>query len=100
MSELKIRPCPFCGERAEYKEGLATRYVMCLSCEVMGPCLPTGSECIAAWNRRHPAAIIPDPDNEAQQKAVATAIGGVQLCQADARAILTALSKLGAGNAD
>lgn len=49
---LELLPCPFCGGRAELKEGVHTQYVMCLSCEVMGPNLKDKAELIAAWNRR------------------------------------------------
>lgn len=49
MGELK--PCPFCGGRAEWKQGHYAGYVMCLSCEVMGPNIDK-AEAIAAWNRR------------------------------------------------
>jgi len=51
MSE-ELRACPFCGGRAELKEGIHTQYVMCLSCEVMGPNLRSKSELVEAWNRR------------------------------------------------
>lgn len=49
MSELK--PCPFCGGRAAWKQGIYTGYVMCLKCEVMGPNI-IRDEAITAWNRR------------------------------------------------
>lgn len=47
----KLEPCPFCAGRAEWRQGHYTGYVMCLSCEVMGPNIDK-AEAIAAWNRR------------------------------------------------
>lgn len=81
----ELKPCPFCGERAEYKEGFATRYVMCLSCKVMGDSLPTGAECIAAWNRRHPSAILIDPSDEALVERVRLAYARSHGCDTTAR---------------
>lgn len=52
-----LEPCPFCGGRAKIQRGAYTKYVMCLSCEVMGPNLADDSELIAAWNRRAPAEV-------------------------------------------
>jgi Lar family restriction alleviation protein len=54
VSELK--PCPFCGGRAEIQRGAYTQYVMCLKCEVMGPNLSSDEELSDAWNRRAPAS--------------------------------------------
>jgi len=50
LAEL-LKPCPFCGGRAEFKQGHYTGYVMCLKCEVMGPNI-VEAEAIAAWNSR------------------------------------------------
>lgn len=44
-------PCPFCGGRAEYKQGRFTGYMLCLSCEVMGPSI-NRAEAVATWNIR------------------------------------------------
>lgn len=57
VSEMKLLPCPFCGESAALKIGIHTQYVMCLGCETMGPNLAKPAECIDAWNRRLTAAL-------------------------------------------
>lgn len=54
IAEL-VHPCPFCGGRAEYKQGFKTGYVMCLKCEAMGPNLTKG-EAVTAWNTRSQSA--------------------------------------------
>lgn len=60
MTVSELKPCPFCGERAELKTGIHTQYVICLSCETMGPNLASPSECVAAWNRRALTAALSD----------------------------------------
>lgn len=47
-----LKPCPFCGGRAEIQGGFHATYVMCLACEVMGPNLKSREELTAAWNTR------------------------------------------------
>jgi len=47
----ELKPCPFCGGRAEYKAGHYSGYVICLKCEVMGPNLAPIAASMA-WNDR------------------------------------------------
>jgi hypothetical protein len=46
----KLKPCPFCGCRAEFYE----LYVHCLNkeCQAEGPLGETTKEAIEKWNRR------------------------------------------------
>lgn len=60
-----LRPCPFCGGRASYREGIKTGYVMCLGCEVMGPNIAE-VEAVSAWNRRAPKAVSVSVEDIAQ----------------------------------
>lgn len=50
---VKLSKCPFCDGRAVWKQGYYTGYVMCLSCEAMGPNI-NRADAEAAWNRRAP----------------------------------------------
>lgn len=65
-----LLPCPFCGGRAEWKQGHFTGYVMCLKCETFGPNIAK-NEAVAAWNTRAgigtgaaPAETAPQPDRD------------------------------------
>jgi len=60
MADLK--PCPFCGHRAETQEyGMRTEAwaVWCVECKAQMESISTEAEAIAAWNRR-----APDPRDE------------------------------------
>lgn len=69
---VELKPCPFCGEKAEWNlgqngDGSPWRYLACAECEAMGPHISQSELSpfdeayndeirIAAWNRRPPEA--------------------------------------------
>jgi hypothetical protein len=60
MSEIKLKPCPFCGSEAEIKRRGTARQSMQITCTNCGCELESGdvvgltrSDGLA-WNRRHP----------------------------------------------
>lgn len=75
----------------------------CTSCETQNTNFRYRAEAIAAWNRRAPDAIVPDPEDEGQRRAVRMAIMDypidenkpfserVEMRDQQAAAILTAL---------
>ena len=68
-SAPELKPCPFCGGRAEWNigqkgDGSPWRYITCESCEAIGPAAPE-IETVAAWNRRAPELAV----SEASERA-------------------------------
>ncbi len=56
MSEIKLLPCPFCGDRGPEITGHRRHHwIACTSgtdCAVTGPVRGTEADAIAAWNHR------------------------------------------------
>lgn len=53
-TEIKLAPCPFCGEKFELKlcEHPRDYYIQCLTCTTTGP-NGVDAECsVIQWNRR------------------------------------------------
>lgn len=59
----ELLPCPFCGGRAEIKEGHYTQYAMCQKCDVMGPNLASREELADAWNTRAQGPALGEADH-------------------------------------
>lgn len=56
MSDDDLKPCPFCGHRAETQEyGTRTEVwaVWCVECKAQMESISTEAEAIAAWNTRY-----------------------------------------------
>ena len=47
----ELKPCPFCGGKAELKNDLQDR-VVCTDCRANGPYFLTSNDAIEAWNTR------------------------------------------------
>ncbi len=66
MSDAPAR-CPFCGSDkigfSKADVGVDCGSVGCEKCQCEGPIGGNENRAIAAWNRRDPAAIVPDPAN-------------------------------------
>ncbi len=56
MSEIKLKPCPFCGGEARYfpfwNENPADYWVRCKICGCETACYDTQEDAAVAWNRR------------------------------------------------
>lgn len=52
MSEIKLKPCPFCGGKAEYMRGDRYKWVHCTSCLATTGNYYTVKDAAQAWNRR------------------------------------------------
>ena len=54
VSEIKLKPCPFCGHTAEmfYDEYESMWSVHCYGCHGQGGRCDKEAEAAAAWNRR------------------------------------------------
>lgn len=58
MSKTVLKPCPFCGGKAEAFESVAygrtERYIQCINCEIRTQAVPFRQKGVAtrAWNRR------------------------------------------------
>jgi Lar family restriction alleviation protein len=49
----ELKPCPFCGGKAEYiQEGCVIGRVRCKECRISQTLLGTKEEVISDWNRR------------------------------------------------
>lgn len=108
-----LRLCPFCGGKPKLcRNGDTDSNIYYIECEVcesfahrdgIGTTLEDGiMEVSALWNRRDPAAIIPDPNNAEMVECVARVIEvessyviSQHHAKALARATLTALAKRG-----
>jgi Lar family restriction alleviation protein len=51
MTDIELKPCPFCGENKAYIN-LANWRMTCQSCGGCGPIGGTANEAAAAWNKR------------------------------------------------
>lgn len=47
----KIKPCPFCGGKAEYKKVCGDGAIYCLDCDARGSWNPE-NKAIKEWNKR------------------------------------------------
>lgn len=54
VSEIKLKPCPFCGGNATTVESDPTGefFICCESCKAFVGVYATENEAVAAWNRR------------------------------------------------
>ena len=53
MSEIKLKPCPFCGGKAKLVYYYPFRYyVSCVVCAAATVALPSEEAAINTWNRR------------------------------------------------
>ena len=54
MSEVKLKPCPFCGSKAKMRHyiQLSYYYVQCLNCYGAACMCNMPEEAAEAWNRR------------------------------------------------
>jgi Lar family restriction alleviation protein len=51
--KISIKPCPFCGKRAEIVYTMTNQYkVKCSSCKARTAVTTTKEQAIYAWNRR------------------------------------------------
>jgi hypothetical protein len=53
----KLLPCPFCGEGKNLGYDATQDAIMCFDCLCAGPEHASQQQSIAAWNRRHDAAV-------------------------------------------
>lgn len=52
MSE-KLKPCPFCGGKAESRCFMMISWIKCIECEASINVEPSLKKAIEAWNKRH-----------------------------------------------
>lgn len=55
MDEIKLKPCPFCGGKADIlgeNKYLPGTIVHCTECQVETPMYKNREDAIKAWNRR------------------------------------------------
>ena len=48
----KLKPCPFCGGKAEALGGVNTHWISCVDCITESAAYDTLEEAVKAWNRR------------------------------------------------
>lgn len=48
----ELKPCPFCGGKAELRCFMNFYWVKCIKCEVSTDAKPSLEKTIKAWNRR------------------------------------------------
>lgn len=100
-------PCPFCGATAVGRRDVRFEisFVSCSHCGASTGVCRSELHAAAAWNRRDPTAIVPDPENDAQRSAVLASLiafrgglllGGLseKLCEELTSAVLTALKEM------
>lgn len=52
MSEIELKPCPFCGGEAEIIEAFGDFAAMCKECDAAAASADTESGAAKAWNKR------------------------------------------------
>lgn len=60
MSEIKLKPCPFCGGEAELIGEYSNIFVFCSECRCSTEILNTERKAIQAWNTRKPVEAVLD----------------------------------------
>ena len=75
MSEIRLKPCPFCDGEAKYmeiKDFFVSRFVTCAKCGIETPrnCL-NRKDAIKQWNRRTPMTNIVEKLEELKEKGYA-----------------------------
>lgn len=60
MSEIKLLPCPFCGNEMVYIVGTNVYWVHCCECGVDSPIFDSKKEAVKWWNTRKPMERIVD----------------------------------------
>lgn len=60
-TDAELLPCPFCGSAdvRDYESGQGYTSAFCYACESEGAPAKTWDEAVQAWNRRAPAAPVP-----------------------------------------
>ena len=53
MSEIKLKPCPFCGGEAKIISGYGKYAITCKGCDAMSPNTYTEIDAAKAWNKRY-----------------------------------------------
>ena len=52
MSEIKLKPCPFCGGEAKIVKSYYTIWAKCICCGAKSRCEENEEKAAEAWNRR------------------------------------------------
>ena len=50
--EIKLKPCPFCGGKAELQSAVGEYWVLCLTCKVSSDSISNDDTIIKRWNTR------------------------------------------------
>lgn len=71
MSEIKLKPCPFCGGEAEIQDGSGLHYVYCTKCgaSTIGRIKGGTEKSVQNWNTRKPMERIVEKLNNRIEKA-------------------------------
>ena len=70
MSDIELKPCPFCGGKAKCIEYYGLFHVICCDCYIAGRDRPSIDEAIEAWNIR-PIEDALQAENERLKKELA-----------------------------
>jgi hypothetical protein len=60
----KIKPCPFCGSKAEYSDEIGA--ILCEGCGFYFECPTTLEDALATWNMRNGIPAKKEMDKEAK----------------------------------